>query len=682
MLIQTHDGKQFDIPEENLEGFLKDYNKSTGFNPATLSTNPKINPERGVNFGGGVRSALQGITGIGSYADEAEATIRAGGDALVKEMLYQKEHENDPKPEPKFPGLAGKLMQGMEDYKAKQERYNEFFDQSYDKYLKNARESYEGAKENMPEIAYPLEIGTGIASEAGLAILTGGASLHPAAQGALGAAYGYGMGEGDATNRAISAGIMGSASAALPFIGKYGIKYGIKKPIEYVGGKLTKREMPALMKALKSETTMKEVINDAAGNTNTLSTLINKGATTEEKIGIANDIAKNTTKYKSLYNTINPDVDKVLVKNSWSDQLDNAITDVLEKDSVNPQPKYIKDRIKTNLLLNTSKGIDSGFNNMVKDNTTKTLLSNIDETVDKLKLAPELAKDIKDRVTSEALARRTANTLVDKPLQESGSLINSLLKDAGLGITGTVIGGALGASGFGGVGGALIRNLIPGSKGSFARTGEKLINNSIDQSLKNGIKKQVNINKNVADLSLNKLNPGGITNKYTTREFQDNLLEGILRDEVKPFEEDTAKQVAKFIEKKKAGQLTEPSAVKKIVSVLKDSLKPKKIWNNGPKKELIYPAIIKSLKPVGIREATRAMDEVIPYSGKEQYQEEIYPQNNNQQPVQRSVPQSLLNELNNPYSNLVLALGGNEDTGPSMYEKIVAALLANDLKLA
>ena len=174
MLIQTHDGKQFDVPEENLEGFLKDYNKAIGFDPNTLSPDPEVNPERGVNFGGGARAALQGITGIGSYADEAEAYARSRYKLPLQQAV---EH------------LTGQKTLAQIREENKNRDLQAEVDADYDKYLKNARESYEGAKKNMPEVAYPLEIGTGIASEAGLAVLTGGASLHPAAQGRSGRAH-------------------------------------------------------------------------------------------------------------------------------------------------------------------------------------------------------------------------------------------------------------------------------------------------------------------------------------------------------------------------------------------------------------------------------------------------------------------------------------------------------------
>ena len=250
MIIQTHDGKQFDVPEENLERFVKAYNNFTGFDPRKLSPDPEVNPERGANLAGVARSAAQGLPIIGSYADEAEAGMRAAGDALVQEMMYQQEHRNDPKPTPQIPGIAGQFIQGIQNFQDTQKRYNEAYDKSYDEYLKNARESYEGAKKNIPEWAYPAEIVTGIAGEAGLAALTGGASLHPAVQGAMGTVYGYGMGEGDALNRTATAGVMGIASGLLPVAGKYGVKYGVKKPLEYFGKKIANKEMPALTKAL------------------------------------------------------------------------------------------------------------------------------------------------------------------------------------------------------------------------------------------------------------------------------------------------------------------------------------------------------------------------------------------------------------------------------------------------
>ena len=88
MRVQTWDKKIFDVPEENLQGFLEDYNKATNFDPATLSADPNINPERGTNWGGGARAFAQGIPVIGSYADEAEAYVRSLiGDKSYDEYL-------------------------------------------------------------------------------------------------------------------------------------------------------------------------------------------------------------------------------------------------------------------------------------------------------------------------------------------------------------------------------------------------------------------------------------------------------------------------------------------------------------------------------------------------------------------------------------------------------------------
>lgn len=718
MLIQTHDGKQFDIPEENLEGFLKAYNKSTGFDHRKLSPDPEVNPERGVNFGGGVRAAAQGLPVVGSYADEAEATVRAAGDALVQEMMYQQEHRNDPKPEPKLPGLTGKLMQGMEGYNAKQERYNEFFDQSYDKYLKNARESYEGAKRNMPEIAYPLEIGTGIAGEAGLAALTGGASLHPAVQGAMGTVYGYGMGEGDVANRALSAGIMGGASALLPFAGKYAIKGGkaaVKKPLEYFGKKIANKEMPALTKALiKQNSVEKTVVStdlskatsniidninkadvlpeekpvvqtivDALSNNsqknghlllkdankavmnayekgslspdslinlkgaisnspktidgnyaftiNNLRTLVNKGESIAEKTAVADDLLKNTTKVKSLYNTVNKDINEMLTL-SWEDQLKDTFIDLQSKYADKFSQDVIQ-RLYNKVLLATANSAEQVIKDSSNDLITRNLTKEIKNIVaSESGLSKEFAQGLEDRIISEVLSRRTAASLAGKSLKASSEgLIGSIALDTAMGIiAGATVPGA-------GLSGALIRNVLPGNS-SLSRIKGALKNKAVDSV----IAKNVARDNTVATII--SANEKGVLNRYGENKIKDIMKRN-------------AKEAAS---RKTAGQ--------KIVN----ALKPYKAIGEGikeaskkPTKQLVKEALKvapKTAIPVGIREGVKGVNEIEPFNGKQEREERLN--------------DMLLNDLKRVPNNTTIVLPDNVDSGPSIMEKHLRLLAA------
>lgn len=737
MIIQTHDGKQFDIPEENLEGFLKAYNRSTGFDPRKLSPDPEVNPERGVNFGGGARAAAQGLPVVGSYADEAEATVRAAGDALVQEMMYQQEHRNDPKPEPKLPGLTGKLMQGMEDYNAKQDRYNEFFDQSYDKYLKNARESYEGAKRNMPGVAYPLEIGTGIAGEAGLAALTGGASLHPAVQGAMGTVYGYGMGEGDALNRTATAGIIGGTSALLPIAGKYGVKYGVKKPLEYFGKKIANKDMPALTKALiKPNSVEKTVVStdlskatsaiidninkvdvlpeekpvvqtivDALSNNsqknahllrkdankavmnayekgslspdslinlkgaisnppktikeandaftiNNLRTLVNKGESIAEKTAVADDLLKNTTRVKSLYNTVNKDIDEMLAL-SWEDQLKDTFIDLQSKYADKFSQDVIQ-RLYDKVLSATANSAEQVIKDSSNDLITRNLTKEIKNIVaSESGLSKEFAQGLEDRIISEVLSRRTAASLAGKSLKTSSEgLIGSIALDATIGaIADAAIPGA-------GIPGALLRTVLMPGNSSLSRVKGALKDKAVDSV----IAKNVARDNTVATII--SANEKGVLNRYG-----ENKLKDIMKR--------NAKEAAS---RKTAGQ--------KIVN----ALKPYKAVREGikeaskkPAKQLVKEALQvapKTAIPVGIRETTREMynEGAIPFAAKPKREEllkqptvvpkEVTPT------VQQSVeiPKATMNPNNLSYNTIVLP-GSEGDTSSSM-EKFIRMIQA------
>lgn len=661
MLIQTHDGKQFDVPEENLEGFLKDYNKAIGFDPNTLSADPEINPERGVNFGGGVRAAAQGLPVIGSYADEAEAYVRS---------------------------LAG--------------------DKSYDEYLKNARESYEGAKRNMPEIAYPLEIGTGLLGEAGLAALTGGASLHPAVQGAMGAVYGYGMGEGDAINRGISSLAVGGASAALPLAGKYAIKGG-KAVVNKAATALAKRDMPALMKALQKDTVLdKAILNKdkqpaiektvAQLNTlqktaqteeqktvvdniirsvrngeapdkilidsglwlkrsdpfarevsttlleastpipqlNIVRTAINKAESFGEKTAVVNDLLKNTTKKESLYNAVSSDVRDVLNK-TWDDQLREGILETARNhDLVGTDMKDLME----SLLAATSKGVDTTIKDTADDLVTASIRNNIKKALaNETKLPAGFINELEDRITSEVLARRTANTLVGKGLESSaGGLGLSLIKDAALGIAADAIIPGAGA----GIAGALARNFIPGGGSTISKLAGKASNFAVEKALNKTIKEG---GEPAAIKALTKNNPN-------MKNYANKTVKEITRASKK----DTNVSLKNIIETLKGGYTT--TTKEAVGEGIKEAIKK-------PAKQLVKEALQvapKAAIPVGIREGVKGVNEIEPFNGKQEREKHLN--------------DMFLNNLKRVPNNTTIILPDNVDSGPSIMQKHLQLLAA------
>ena len=671
MIIQTHDGKQFeipqDVPRDKLESFLRDYNNATGFDPRKLSPDPEVNPERGVNFGGGVRAAAQGLPVVGSYADEAEAYVRS---------------------------LAG--------------------DKSYDEYLKNARESYEGAKRNMPEIAYPLEIGTGIAGEAGLAALTGGASLTPAAQGAMGAVYGYGMGEGDAINRGISSLAVGGTSAFLPVAGKYAVKGG-KYVVNKAANALANKQMPALTKALikpnsvektvvstdlskvtsaiidninkadvlpEEKPVVQTIVDALSGNSqknahllfkdadkavmnayekgglsgdslinlkgaisntpktidgndaftiNHLRTLVNKGESIAEKTAVADDLLKNTTKVKPLYNTVNKDIDEMFAL-SWEDQLKDTFIDLRSKYGDKFSQDVIQ-RLYNKVLSATANSAEQVIKDSSNDLITRNLTKEIKNIVaSESGLSKEFAQDLEDRIISEVLSRRTAASLAGKSLRASSEgLIGSIALDTAAGvIADAVLPGA-------GIAGALIRNVLPGNS-SLSRVKGALKDKAVDSI----IAKNVARDNTVATIV--SANEKGLLNRYGENEIKDAMKRG-------------AKAAAS---RETAGQ--------KIVNVLKPYkavVEGIKESSKKPTKQLVKEALQvapKTAIPVGIREGVKGVNEIEPFNGKQEREKRLN--------------DMLLNNLKRVPNNTTIILPDNVDSGESIIEKHLRLLAA------
>lgn len=408
----------------------------------TLSANPEYNSERGANWAGTLRAGFQGIPVIGSYADEIEAAIRSGS-------------------------LGG---------------------EEYDKYLQNARGSVEGAFKNTPGRAYAANIGTGIVGEGILAALTGGASLHPLAQGAMGAVYGYGMGEGDWKNRAADAAIVGGASAALPVAGKY-----LVKGVEKVGMNALEKKIPNVMAALKKASSPKTgsttstLIKNSEGqiDVNILSTLMNSADDYPTQAKVATELVKETPKSKVLYNSEIMQSADELARIGWKNQVKNAVDDIAMRNSVSNADKQILGTISDKLSKATSTAIEA-----VEGAEDEVILKNVKEVVDYAikQYGKGLSQETKDllqkRLISEGMAKRVSNKLVTKSLSESAqkSIGKELLQEA-------LAGGGIGYL-FGpevGLAAGVARSVLPG--GSTGNILKSLTNKAADTVLDNTIGK-------------------------------------------------------------------------------------------------------------------------------------------------------------------------------------------------
>lgn len=475
MRVQTWDKKVFDVPEENLEGFLRDYNKATNFDPATLSSDPEINPERGANWGGVVRAGLQGVPVVGSYSDEAEASVRAAGDALLQEMMYQQEHRNDPKPEPQFPGLAGQLIQGVQNFQDTQKRYSEAYDKSYDKYLKNARDSFEGALKNS-SWGYPAYIGTGLLGEGALAYISGGATLHPTVQGLMGAAYGYGMGE-NIPSRLADAALVGGASYALPAFGKYavkGTKAGVDKIVNYGIRKLEKDYplMTSLLKKIPTEEkavlrTVAETPNGTVyKNVNIISSLVDGATKESEKTQLAKEIS---TAARKAGISENPQIQKdaaAIIDTTWKTQSLDAVDDVLLTKEISKADEKALETI--------SKLIQAAPDDATIDSIIKSYGKNLSE---------KSMKELERQVSNAKAARQISESIIKSTAQKEGSniaetigggLLGSLVGSFG-GPIGGLIGAGVGALSGGGLSGAVKAVVKNAADKSVEKVSSKLI---------------------------------------------------------------------------------------------------------------------------------------------------------------------------------------------------------------
>ena len=554
----------------------------------------------------------------------------------------------------------------------------------------------------------------------------------------MGTVYGYGMGEGDALNRTATAGVMGIASGLLPVAGKYGVKHGVKKPLEYFGKKIANKEMPALTKALikpnsvektvvstdlsKATSTIIDNINkadvlpeekpvvqtivDALSNTsqknahvllndaneavmnayekgglsgdslinlkgaisnspktiegkdaftiNNLRTLVNKGESIAEKTAVADDLLKNTTKVKSLYNTVNKDIDEMLAL-SWEDQLKDTFIDLQSKYADKLSQDVIQ-RLYNKVLSATANSAEQVIKDSSNDLITRNLTREIKNIVaSESGLSKEFAQGLEDRIISEVLSRRTAASLAGKSLQASSKgLIGSVALDTAMG---AIADAALPGAGAG-VAGALIRNVLPGNS-SLSRVKGALKDKAVDSVIAKNVARDNSVVATIVSA-----NEKGLLNRYGENEINDAMKRG-------------TKAAAS---RETAGQ--------KIVN----ALKPYKAVGEGikeaskkPAKQLVKEALKvapKTAIPVGIRETTREMynEGVIPFAAKPKREEplkqsivepkEVTP--TVQQPVE--IPKATMNPNNLSYNKIVLP-GGGGDTSSSM-EKFISMIQA------
>lgn len=441
MRVQTWDKKVFDVPEENLENFLRDYNQATNFDPSTLSSDPEINPERGANWGGVARAAAQGTPIIGSYADEAEAALRAGGvtpGEMKASLLF---------PPVGIPYMA--IKSGINYAKNPEE-----WGSNYNKYLQNSRDSFEGALKNS-SWGYPAYIGTGLLGEGALAVISRGASLHPIAQGAMGAVYGYGMGE-NIPSRLADAVLVGGASAALPAAGKYAVKGGkatVGKIVNYGIRKLEKDYplMTSLLKKIPTEEkavlrTVAETADGATKDVNIISSLVDGAAKESEKTQLAKEIS---TAARKAGISENPQIQKdaaAIIDTTWKTQSLDAVDDVLLKEEISEADKK--------LLETISKLIQAAPDDATVDSIIKSYGKNLSE---------KGAKELEKQVANAKAARQISESIIQTAAQKEGSniaetigggLLGSLIGSFG-GPVGGLIGAGVGALGGGGLSGVV-----------------------------------------------------------------------------------------------------------------------------------------------------------------------------------------------------------------------------------
>ena len=236
MKIQTSDGKIFDVPEQNLDAFLTDYESAnaqkTGMTPETQQTFEQTNQDlrdlgvainRGNNTGGALRNLAMGV--IPGTA-EAEAALRA----------------------------TKQYIRNIDPTVSQEKKTDTSWSEEYDKYLENARASREGYMASNPNRALSLQITGGLmpalltfgASAPATGATLGARALRSSATGAgIGAAFGFGNSQGGLENRLMDSLAGAGWGGGLGLVSPYGTRAvgGLSKGISRTARGLGK-ELP------------------------------------------------------------------------------------------------------------------------------------------------------------------------------------------------------------------------------------------------------------------------------------------------------------------------------------------------------------------------------------------------------------------------------------------------------
>ncbi len=310
--------KRVGITPEQIEGWIAD-GRNNGVSDEGIrdfivdkfhELNNTEEKRRGANVGGALRYLASNIPFVGTYADEAEATIRSA--------------------------LGSK---------------------SYEEYLKNARDSQAGAEKAFKANTsngnwFDRNIGTyaplalNVIGNAGLAALTGGATLMPGISGVQGAVEGFGRGEGLA-NRSANAGVSGAIGFAVPAV--------------------INKFLPTKSVA------QKEIEKQATKGKNTITQTIAKAMQTGDDT--VETLAKNTTR------GTRPAVIRELVQDAKSN---TAQAKILYNDAVRNVDydggfvKYMQDGMPQNLSKKYATALNKAFDAINPANMTDDVLASID----------------------------------------------------------------------------------------------------------------------------------------------------------------------------------------------------------------------------------------------------------------------------------------------------------------
>lgn len=321
------DGRKNNVPDEGIQRFITDkYNE----------LNKTEEKQRGRNLGGALRFVAQQVPIIGSRTDELEANIRADEQG-VKDYLASLSEEEKQK------------MRADKDYAVKKikERPESFREEAYQKMLKNARESYQGAERAFYEntakgnwfdrnIGKYAPAGIAIAGNVPITVATGGANLLPSVSALQGAIDWSGQGE-DAEQKAILGGIGGGLSYILPA--------GLNKLFP--------------TKSVTQSTVNKYASGKLLGAKNPYETVVAKTIKTgEEPVAV---IAKEST--RGTEPAILKNLQKALKGNDAQAKLvyDSAVKNVDYARNAGGFTKYIKDRLPKNLSEKVSDNLSKGF---------------------------------------------------------------------------------------------------------------------------------------------------------------------------------------------------------------------------------------------------------------------------------------------------------------------------------